>query len=136
MIRKIIYAGIFLCLLIAIPLSLMGIEKVEPGMPFLAFLKNCNRELNDFKIEIPNIPAIPLLDTEGNPFLNFVNGVINFLNGVSNLINFIITLLNVVIQVIQFIFIVVKNLIIFKDTLIPPETSEPIQEGALVPAFY
>lgn len=117
MIKRIIACGFLLCLFVAIPLALMGIEKVELGSPFLAFLKNCNRELNDFKIEIPNVPHIPNLDVQ-NDFLAFVNVVINFINGLVNVINFVVMFFNVIISVLQFLFILIKNLITFKDMLL------------------
>lgn len=116
MIKRICFSLIFVCCLVAIPLALLGIKHVNIGGPFLAFLHNCNNELNDFKIAIPNIPEIPkpgatggwwdvlqVLVTIGNVFISICNYAINFMNAI--------------VSVLQFIFIVLKNLLTLKDTL-------------------
>lgn len=116
MIHKIIASLFLVCLFIAIPLSLMGIERVELGEPFLAFMSTCNHELSQFKIEIPDIPLIPQFD-DASGFLLVLDVLIKFVNMIIQLINIIADVVNVVIQLLQFIFIIVKNLINFKDTL-------------------
>ena len=50
MIKKIACFFIGVCLFIAIPLSIAGITKVDLGAPFMAFLKNTNNDLNNFKV--------------------------------------------------------------------------------------
>lgn len=117
MVRKIVFSAILLCLFIAIPLSIVGIEQVELGEPFLAFVKTCDHELSDFKVAIPDIPTIPRVNNLGG-FEFILNAFITFANIFVNLINIISKLLNVIIQVVQFIVIVVKNLILFKDNLV------------------
>lgn len=116
MIKKITIVSILLCLLIAIPLSILGIRKVELGPSFLAFMNTCNRDLNNFKIEIPNIPRIPS-PPNLDGFWAILNAFISFGNFIIGVINVGITLINVVIQLIEFIIIMIKNLIAFKDVL-------------------
>ena len=116
MLRKICFALILLCLFIAIPLSLMGIHKVELGEPFLALMKAVNKDLSTYKIEIPQIPEIPGTSTFGGAWL-ILDVVIKFFNFMIKIINVFITLINVVIQVLQTIFLIVRHLITFKDTL-------------------
>ena len=112
MIKKIICALFLVCLFIAIPISLAGVHRVTLSDGAIAFLQNCSRELNEFKIEIPSIPSIPTIN------VGFLDVLINFINGFVVLINFVITIVNIVIQLLQFIFIIVKNLITLKDYLI------------------
>ena len=117
MIRKIIFSSIFVLLLFSISLYLFGVRRVELGSTFLSFMKNCSRELENFKISIPNIPSIPLMD-EVNGILIVVDLLTKFFNGLINVINFIILILNTVIQVLQFLFILLKNFISSRDVLI------------------
>lgn len=124
MIKKIIVGLFFLCLFIAIPLSLAGITRVELGGSFMALMKNTSRELNDFKVAIPNIPNIPLLDKVGG-FWEIVKILTNFINGFVNVLNFIVMILNYAIQLIQFLVLLVKNLILFRDSLSESEDIFP-----------
>jgi len=119
MIKHIIFASILVFLFVAISIKVADptITHVDLGSPFLAFLKNCNLELQDFKIEIPSIPKIDSF-SELNGFEFIVNAFVTFVNAISGLINFVITILNVVIQLFQFIFIVLKNFITLRDTII------------------
>ena len=116
MIKKIIFAGIVLCLFIAIPLALMGIQHVEIGQPFMTFMRNCNLELNQYKVEIPDIPKIP---TPPNPsgWQLILKAFVSFANFFVDVINVITSILSTLIQLFQFLFIVVKNLITLKDSL-------------------
>lgn len=116
MIKRIIAYLIFGCLIVALPLSIAGITRVQLGGPFLAVLKLTNQQLNDFTIAIPSIPQIPKMD-KLNGFFQVVNLLITFFNGLINLINFIITIVNYIIKLIEFLVILVKNLIFFRDSL-------------------
>lgn len=123
MVKKIIFSGIVLCLFIAIPLALMGYKQVELGTPFLALMRSVSRDLDNFKIEIPDIPNIPHFSTiEASGVLevlfNILNAIINFFNVIIFLINTIVDVINIVIQLIQVIVLIVKNLINFKDTIV------------------
>lgn len=111
MIKKIILSLFLGCLFIAIPLSLAGIHRVSLSDGVISFLQNCSRELNDFKVEIPQIPKIPTIN------VGFLDVLINFINGFVILINFVITLVNIIIQLLEFLFIIIKNLITLKDYL-------------------
>lgn len=114
MIKRIIIGGFFFCLLIAIPLSFLGITRVELGGPFLAFLRATSIDLSKYKFEIPNIPSIPLSEQVGTGwdilrvFTNFVNFFVTVINAFINIFNIIITLF-------EFIGLLIKNLITFKD---------------------
>lgn len=102
MIKKIICSGILLCLFIAIPLAVLGVKKVEAGTAFNAFLMNLNSHYLAWKIEIPKIPNIELLEN-AEWYTLVVNFLINTWNIVKDIFNIFITLINVIIAIIQFI---------------------------------
>ena len=116
MIKKVIFAGVVLCLFIAIPLALMGIRHVELGQPFMTFLRNCNLELNQYKVEIPDIPKIP---TPPNPsgWQLILKAFVSFMNFFVDVINVFTSIISTIIQLFQFIAIMIKNLITLKDSL-------------------
>lgn len=116
MIKRIIAYLILFCLIIAVPLSLAGITRVELGGSFLALMKNTSRELNEFKIAIPSIPNIPKLDQVGGIW-EVINVLVTFINGFVNVLNFLVTILNYAIQLIQFLVLLIKNMIVFRDSL-------------------
>lgn len=117
MIKKIIVSTFFVLLLFSISLYLAGITHVELGSHAMAFLKNCSRELESFKIAIPNIPSIPNME-DVNGFMVVVDVLVKFINGLVNVLNFIILVLNTLIQLIQFIFIILKNFISMRNEII------------------
>lgn len=122
MVKKIIFSGIVLCLFIAIPLALMGYKQVELGTPFLALMRSVSRDLDSFKIEIPDIPKIPKFSSQEasgvlEVLFNILNAIINFFNVIIFLINTVADVVNIIIQLIQVIVLIVKNLITFKDSI-------------------
>lgn len=123
MIRKIILCLFLLCLFIAIPLAALGIRHVEIGPAFIGFMNQTSRDLEVWKLTIPDIPEIPkplTVDTISNGWDVLVvigNTLISFVNFLSSIINVIIGMLNMVIQFTQYVFTLVKNLIAFTDTL-------------------
>lgn len=110
MINKIVFALFSLCMFIAIPLALAGVEHVDLGDDFLIFMNRCSLELERYKIEIPNIPMIKEVNST-NWWDTLFNGLINFVNFLTTILNVVVTLLNVIIQLFQFIFIVIRNMI-------------------------
>lgn len=130
MIKKITIVSIFLCLLIAIPLSLLGIKKVEIGPAFMSFMNTCNKDLNSFKIAIPNIPKIPS-PPNLNGFWAILNAFISFGNFIIGVFNVGITFLNIIIQLIEFLIIVIKNLTSFKDVLSTQQISSSVPASPL-----
>lgn len=122
MIKRIILSIILVCLFIAIPLSIAGVKHVDISGPFLSLMKNTSRELEEYKIAIPEIPSIPRLENVSG-FFAVVDVLVSFINGFIKLLNFIVTIINVVIQLFQYIFLLIKNLVIFRDTLF--EQSQP-----------
>lgn len=104
------------CLLIAIPLAILGYEKVELGGPFLAVMNQTSKDLQNFKIAIPDIPKIPLFESPQG-FELVLNFLIKVTNGISGVLNFLIMLINTIIQLLEFIFLMVKNGIAFKNSL-------------------
>ena len=125
MVKKIIFAGILLCLFISIPLALLGYKQVELGTPFLALMRSVNNDLANFKIAIPDIPTIPNIPYNSSTgdegilevLINLANGIINFFNAIITIINVFIQVINIIIQLIEVIVLIVKNLITFKDTI-------------------
>ncbi|MBO4667848.1 MAG: hypothetical protein J5666_06990 [Bacilli bacterium] len=122
MIKKICFSLIFVCMLIALPLALMGIHHVSVSGPFLAFLKGTNLELEQFRFEIPSIPNVPTPGETGGwwDVLGVLVSIANMFIGVCNLA---ISFMNVIIAIVQFVVIFVRRLIMFKDTLVGSETS-------------
>lgn len=116
MIKRIIVGGFLFCLLIAIPLSFLGIERVELGGPFLGFLRATSIELSKYKFEIPNIPSIPLSDAVGTGW-DILRVLTNFVNFFVTVINAVINIFNIIIMLFEFIGLLIKNLITFKDTV-------------------
>lgn len=110
MIKRIAVCCIFVCLLIALPLALMGIKKVELSGPFMAFMKDTLRDLEKWKFEIPNIPQFQMQENS-----NFWEDLLNGLKVIGNLFigiyNLAINIMNVVIYIIQFFVAIVKHLI-------------------------
>lgn len=123
MIKKIVFSLLFVCLCIAIPLAIAGYTKVELGKSGLALLNITARDLENFKIEIPDIPAIPKFNVDNGAVL-VLNFLIDIVNGLSTLINFIVDILNIVIQFIQYVVILIKNIITFKDSLIQATSND------------
>lgn len=136
MVNKII-ASFFLfdlivALLICAVWSAQGVEfhEVEIGADFLSFVRQCSNELNNNKIEIPNIPQIPMIEdisAEGDSnwwsqvldfFINFANGFFTFINAVINILNFFVQTINIIIQLLQFIFILLRNIFTLRDNLV------------------
>lgn len=116
MIKRISLALILVCLLVALPLALMGIKHVEIGPAFLGFMKNTVRDLDGWKFEIPQIPTLARLE-KPTGWLVVLDWLIWLCNAFFAICNLAITVMNVVIYVIQFIIALIKNLISFKDTM-------------------
>lgn len=116
MFKRIIAVIMLLCLLIAVPLALLGIKRVELGEPFLALMHAVTKDLNNFKVEIPDIPLIDFGDKVGAGW-DVIKAIASFFNFFIRIINVFILLINIVIQLFQVIFLVVRHLITFKDTL-------------------
>lgn len=116
MIKRICFSLIFICCIIAIPLALMGIRHVNIGGPFLAFLRGCSNELNEYKIAIPNIPSVPKPTGTGGWYA-VLSVLISIANALIGICNFAIMFMNTIVQLLQFIFVILKRLITFKDSL-------------------
>lgn len=123
MIRKIILGLFLLCLFIAIPLATVGIRHVELGPAFIGFMNQTSKDLQAWKLTIPDIPNIPDIDfkTPPNGFVEVLTGIfqglMSFINIIITIINVFIGMLNMVIQFTQYVFTLLKNLIAFTDTL-------------------
>lgn len=123
MIRKIILGLFLLCLFIAIPLAALGIRHVEIGPAFIGFMNQTSKDLESWKLTIPNIPNIPdfTYETPSNGFIEALQGIfqgmMSFFNIIINILNVFVGMLNMVIQFTQYVFTLIKNLIAFTDTL-------------------
>ena len=122
MLNRMFASLIFICLCIAIPLSLMGITHVEIGPSTMAFLQQTSMDLAKWKLEIPNIPDIPSVPSfSDNGFWeaikNILNAIIGFFNFIVALINVFLQFLNFIIAAVQYLFLLVKNFFILRDTL-------------------
>lgn len=116
MIKKIVFSLIFVCMLIAIPLALMGIRHVNVGGPFLSFLRGASLELNQYKVGIPTIPNVPTPQETGG-WWDVLQVLVSIANGFVGICNFAITFMNTIVQLLQFVFIIIRRLITLKDTL-------------------
>lgn len=125
MIKKIVFSLIFLCMLIAIPLALLGIRHVSVGGAFLSFLRGCSMELNQYKVAIPNIPNVPTPQETGG-WWDVLGVLVSIANGVIGICNFAINFMNTIVQLLQFVFIIIRRLITLKDTLAANPTSSYI----------
>lgn len=125
MIKKICFSLIFVCMLIAIPLALMGIKHVGVGGPFLSFLRGASMELNQYKVGIPNIPSVPTPQETGG-WWDVLGVLVSIANGFIGICNFAITFMNTIVQLLQFVFIIIRRLITLKDTLAANPTSSYI----------
>lgn len=116
MIKKIIFSLIFVCLIVAIPLAVMGIKKVELGEPFLAFIRVTADDAERWKLSIPEIPKIPVF-SDASGFELVLNALIKFINVIIWLLNAIRSVINLIIGFLQFFFFLIKNLFNLSDTL-------------------
>lgn len=118
MINRIIFSLFFICLIIAIFLLGFGITHVDIGTDFYAFMAGVSVRMNDFKIDIPNIPQIDA----GSVQSGGINALVNIGNFFINFLNVIITIINLVNKVTEFFIIIivqfVEMLINVKDSYI------------------
>lgn len=100
----------------------MGIKYVSVGGPFLAFLRGCSYELNQYKVAIPNIPSVPKPQQTGG-WWDVLQVLISIANGFVGICNFAIMFMNTIVQLLQFVFIIIRRLITLKDTLVDGASS-------------
>ena len=115
MLTKIIGYIFFFCLLVAIPLSLAGVQKIELGNDYYTFIATVARNAEAVNFEIPNIPMIP--ETTGFAGATILNVLVQFVNFLSNILNFVIQVLNFIIKLFIFLFYLFKELFSFIDRL-------------------
>lgn len=116
MIKKICFSLIFVCLLVSIPLALMGIKYVSIGGPFLAFLRGTNMELQQYKFEIPTIPNVPDPAQTGG-WWDALGVLVAIANAFISICNFAIGFMNTLIAMVQFVFILLRRLMSFSESL-------------------
>lgn len=125
MTSKLIEFVLFPCLIIALFLSLAGVQQVEFGNTYYNFLGNVSRSFNSWSFSIPKIPMIPQLIDNGFDSGGLILGVlikignffVNIFNGLISVINVITVILNVIIQLIQFCLTLVYELLNFRDVV-------------------
>lgn len=124
MVNKIVASLIFVSLLLAISIKLIGIANgvdithVELSGPVLAFFRSTSMELENYKIAIPDIPMIPPLEDVSGAWA-ILQVLVNFINGFVNVLNFLVMVINTAIQLIEFLVLLIKNLIIMRNQLVP-----------------
>lgn len=122
MVNKVIGSLFFIELIVALSIAVYWSSNNIPAHTItlsndvLGFLKQCSRELNEFRLEIPSIPKIDYFETDDN-WLLILNAFIGFVNGISGVINFVIMIINFLVQLLQFLFILIKNLFALIDNL-------------------
>ena len=123
MIKRMIFGLFLFCMMIAIPLSAMGIRHVELGPSTIAFLNQTSIDLSHWQLRIPNIPQIQLIpwsvtDGVGFDILKLLYNIIfGFINFITTLINVFIGMVNFVLMFTQYLMTLLKNLIAYSDTL-------------------
>lgn len=129
MINKILVSYLFVSLLLAMSLALLGVDNIQLGSYLQSFIVNTSREMATYRLEIPEIPTIevidflPLQDVDFwqavlNFLINFGNVIVRFINGVIQILNFIVMILNFLIQALEFIFLLIKNFFIMRDSIV------------------
>lgn len=121
MIKKISLSLILICLFVAIPLALLGYDKVQIGPSGLAFLRAVDQTFKDNYYEIPDIPKIPNFEV-GTVWFTVLNFLINVVNGLSTLINVIVDIFNVLVHIVEYLVFIVYHAITFKDSVTPITT--------------
>lgn len=111
MIQKVsLYFILPMCIL-AFFLALVGVERIQFGDDYYLFLKNVSASFENWRLEIPDIPKVPLIQKQDysssgkilQVLISIGNFFANFLNVLIGIINIITNILNIVIQLIQFI---------------------------------
>lgn len=127
MINRIIIFTFFPCMILALFLSMAGVQQVQFGDSYYSFLKSVSVSFESWKLTIPDIPRINQIATgdydKSGIILVVLIKIANFFVGVVNtfivIINVIINVLNVVIQLLQFIFTFIYRCKDFIDRLRP-----------------
>ena len=116
MIKRIIFSLFFVCLIIALPLGILGVKRVEIGLPFLTFLRETEQDCALINIQIPTVSELPT-----PPVFEWYDVVLNLLKMVCNffidIYNFLVNILNALISAIKFLIILIRNLFRLKDIL-------------------
>lgn len=126
MTNRLIVFILFPCLIIALTLSLAGVQQIQFGDTYYNFLRDVNRDFVNWSFQIPKIPKInPMVDSgfdSGGLILSVLIKIGNFfvtiINGLIGIINVLITIINVFISLIQFVLTLVYRVIAFRDSLI------------------
>jgi len=107
MIKKIAGSIMFFSLIIAIPLAVMGITRVELGLPFQAFIRQVAIDSQSFGIKIPDIPKIEIDENTAS----ILRSIISIVNNIVSFLNFIVVFLNAIISILLFLFTLIRNTI-------------------------
>lgn len=117
MIYKISCSMIFICLIIAVLLALVGIHQVNIGQPFYTFFNEISILVSQNKVEIPDIPKLEPISNRGEWWVTLINGLYNFFNVFIVLINGLITIINVVITLFEFFYFFISRFRVFIEVL-------------------
>ena len=125
MTNRLIVFILFPCLIIALTLSLAGVHQIEFGNTYYNFLRDVNRDFQNWSFQIPNIPKITPMRESGFDSGGFIisvlikigNFFVNVINGLISVLNVLIIIFNVVISLIQFALTLVYRVIGLRDSL-------------------
>lgn len=117
MLYKIVTYFFLPCMVLALLLSFVGVQKVEFGSQYMDFLRGVSIRLDSWSFAIPSIPSIKQISSEGGGLIQAINVIVSILNGFVTVINVLITIVNVVISLIQFILTLIYCVIDFRDTM-------------------
>lgn len=126
MTNRIVVFILFPCLIIALTLSLAGVHQIEFGNTYYNFLRDVNRDFQNWSFKIPDIPKITEMTDSGfdsgglilSVLIKIGNFFVRVINGLISIINVLITIINVIISLIQFVLTLVYRVIAFRDSLI------------------
>lgn len=115
MIQKVSLYFILPMCIIAFFLSIIGVQQIEFGDTYYTFISSVSKTFDSWKLEIPDIPKIPLINTGDYDksglilavLIKIANFFVKFVNIISTILNLVINILNIVIQLIQFILTIV-----------------------------
>lgn len=126
MTNRLIVFILFPCLIIALTLSLAGVHQIEFGNTYYNFLRDVNRDFQNWSFQIPNIPKITPMRDSGfdsggliiSVLIKIGNFFVNVINGLISVLNVLILIINVLISLIQFALTLVYRVIAFRDSFI------------------
>lgn len=115
-ITRIVMFLVFPLAFIAMLISLTGFKgPIQFDESYYNFLQKVSLDMNSWKINIPDIPPIPLAEGVGAGW-DILRVLTNIVNFIVILLNIIIGILNTIIELVQFIIALIRNVVGFSES--------------------